>query len=471
MDPHISNPEFQELLVTLLLKDEQFCRKYGSFLKADHFKPADGEPSGRDRWIIASKALEHWEQNRYPMNKELGGALAQYVKDARLNTRRAQALIEYGEYLRRYKITGVSAIEQKVQAFREHATFAKVIDELVSNHSSGTLTLQEYDRITLEIAHLHDTSLDSVDYFETYEQRISRRLSGRDKQRYPALLIPPLDFLVRAVARGQVGLVIAPYKRGKSLCLLWLALAYAMQRLNVLFITLEDPRDDLEDRLDACTSNTVLKELHNQPDEFKEQFIRFAGLVRGRIRIVDGTQHEVGMKDVEDLWLRERENGFVADVVIVDYDDEIKPRKHNHERRFEIAEIYRDARRFAAKTRTLFWTAAQTQRGTEDIKVLDADRLAEDISKVRKVSFALSLGKGEYPGTIFLFVAAHKNDRQRVGVHIVPDYERMMFYDDEATARFMRKHQFQFGDDQTKSATPPASTQGKRPATKKGSRP
>lgn len=449
-NPHLDNPQFQELLVTLLLTDEQFLRKFGLLFTPDTFKPKTGEPKDRDRWIIATKALEHWNEKRTPLGKEVGGVLQQHAKDSRLNPRRATALLEYGEYLRRYRIKGVVSIEEKVKAFHEQAVFAKVVGELVELQSTGQLTVDEFAKRNGEIAKIRDNRMQASDYLAEAEERLHRRNMGRDKQRFPALLLPPIDQLVRAIAKGHLGVVIAPYKRGKSLMLLWIALAYAMQRLNVLFITLEDPKEDLEDRADACASNIALKELHNYPNRFRHNFRRFAALLRGRIRIVDGTDEKLSVADIESIWLQLREEGFTADCIIVDYDDEIKASLKNQERRFELAEIYRDLRRLAAKHNLLLWTAAQTKRNTEDIKALSADDLAEDISKVRKVAFALTLGKGEWDNSIFLFIAANKYDRQRVGAHIVPDYERMMIYDDSATMKAMRKHGVKFGEDQAK---------------------
>jgi replicative DNA helicase len=247
-------------------------------------------------------------------------------------------------------------------------------------------------------------------------------------------MIEPLDAKVRAIARGQIGLIIAPYKRGKSLMLIWIAVAYVLQRLNVLFITLEDPPQDVEDRFDACITFLPIKKLEVMPRTFKERFLLFKRLIRSRLKIVDRTERKTTIRDIEAIIEEERNKGFIADAVIIDYDDEIAASKRNSERRLELAEIYRDMRQLAAKKSLLVWTAAQSRRSTAQKRQLGGDDLAEDISKVLKVAMAISLGQGDWgPESIYLWVAAHKFDRQHVGANIMTNKNRMLIYDREKT--------------------------------------
>jgi replicative DNA helicase len=163
-------------------------------------------------------------------------------------------------------------------------------------------------------------------------------------------------------------------------------------------------------------------------------------LSRARLKIVDCTERDITIRKVEEIIDEQRNLGFIADAVIIDYDDEIKPAKRYAERRMEFAEIYRDMRKLASRRDLLVWTAAQTRRGTDQAKMITGDHLAEDISKVRKVAFALGMGKGDWgDDSIYLNVAAHKFDKQHVGCHIISDKDRMLIFSREKTARALRK--------------------------------
>jgi replicative DNA helicase len=222
--------------------------------------------------------------------------------------------------------------------------------------------------------------------------------------------------------------------------LMWVAIAYMMQRLNVLYVTLEDPGEDVEDRFDAAITHLQLDSLREKEAAVRKRVARFRSIVRGRLRVYDGTESHVTVADLEQYYLEQREMGFAADALIVDYDDELKAGKRHHERRLELAEIYRDLRRLAGRYRLLVWTAAQTQRGTDDKKVLTGDTLAEDISKARKVSLLLSLGQGDLgEESIHIYVAAHKYDRQRIGCTVISDKSRMLIYDRQKTLKALSR--------------------------------
>jgi len=149
----------------------------------------------------------------------------------------------------------------------------------------------------------------------------------------------------------------------------------------------------------------------------------------------------VSIPIVEKIFLEERAHGFNADAVFVDYDDEIVPIVKQKDRRFEFADIYRDYAQFLRRYALVGWTGAQAQRGTEHLKILVGDKAAEDISKLRKVSQCISLGKGDW-GTdgIYLYVAASKIGPQHIGCNIVPNLDRMLIFDREATAQAALEH-------------------------------
>jgi hypothetical protein len=428
---YLKDPDFQEMLLGMIVKDRLFLRHHAHLLSDEDFKPIDGDVASRDRWVVATKALEYWSKYKEPVGALLTAELKTHIKDARLGEKRSLNLLEMGRRIVKRKLNGVQAITEKVREFKEQALLSSSIDEMVSLHGAGDLTHEKFLELARKVVEVDDSKKTEInDYFECLEYRIERRrLTGGD-ERYPVLFIDPLDMITRGIAKGHLGCIVAPYKRGKSLMLIWIAIAYVIQKMNVLYITLEDPKTDVEDRFDAAVANLPIKNLVDKPKTLRSRFAKFKRIVRGRLRIVDGCDMGLTVDDIDAIWQEEREKGFTADAVIVDYDDEIKAKKKGQDRRFEFAEIYRDMRRLAAKRHLLFWTAAQTQRKTEDLKIVGGDQLAEDISKARKVACMISIGKGDWgPDSLYLHIAAHKFDRQHIGCTIYSCKENMLIYD------------------------------------------
>lgn len=439
---YVENEDFLDLLLAFVVNDRQFLRSFVHLLEDDDFKPRGSSTVGRDRWVIATKAIEHWKKYREPIGAVLPAALQDHIDAAKLGQRRTKELLDYGKKIRNFDTSNPKALIDRVVQWKTQALMTRAIESLIEYQSSGELDTAKFLEIAKEAVSIEQRLLPlERDFFDYLSDRIDRRI-GRGYERYPCFMIEPLDAQVRGIARGHLGCILAPYKRGKSLFLIHLTIAYILQRLNVLYITLEDPKEDVEDRFDAAISGLPVREIGDFPKTLQNRFERFRRMASGRFRVHDGTESGMTVLQIEQLWERYRENGFTADAVVIDYDDEIVPVHHNKDRRFEFAEIYRDLRKLAARNDLLVWTAAQSQRGTGDIKTLSGDHLAEDISKARKVMMLLSLGKSQWKDedAIYLHVAAHKFDRMGGGCDIVGDRNRMLIYDRAKTLKAMKRN-------------------------------
>jgi hypothetical protein len=190
----------------------------------------------------------------------------------------------------------------------------------------------------------------------------------------------------------------------------------------------------VDNRLDAMVTGIPLKKLATRPRSVRRKFARFRRFIHSSIKIVDGTQGGFSVPKIEQILLQERERGFHADAVIIDYDEELSPVTKRQEVRLELADIYRDLRQMIGRQNVIGWTAAQTQRSAEGLKVIGKDRVAEDYSKTRKATMVLGLGQGEWgEDSIYLWVAKHRFDTQHIGCNIVTDKTRGLIYDREKT--------------------------------------
>jgi replicative DNA helicase len=437
---YFQDSAFQDHLLALAVRDQQTLRTCGRLLTAKDFRPLQGASNGQQRWVVAQMAFDYYQKYREPVGDLLLAEVKSHCVKMGLSGKQAQVLIEYAESLLKRKLVGTASIIEKAVEYKKDRLKAQTIQRIIEEQQAGTLTDErwaELSRKALEV--VHGNGLPISDYFNELDQRILRRSQQRNK--YPLLLIEPLDDMIHTIARGEMGLVIAPYKRGKSLFLLWIALAYVIQRLNVLFITLEDPKEEVEDRLDMAVTGMSMPNLKKREYDpiVRKRFQSFRRLIRSKLSIVDGTQGTVSVRTIDDIIDQEREKGFLVDAVIVDYDDEILPPEKKEHRRFEFADIYANLRQLAARRHLFLWTAAQTQRNTEELRVISADKLAEDISKVRKVTMAISIGQGEWgEDSVYLHVAAHKTDKSQVGTNIYTRRDRGMFYDRFRTQRRLR---------------------------------
>ncbi len=425
-------------LVALLVQDHKTLRACSGLLQADDFKPIRGMPNGRARWIVAERALEYYEKHQDPLGKMLRADVLEYAASLNMGAAQVSELREYVKAILAIKLTAPDAVTEKVVKFKLQRLQADAVDELSELQASGQLTIERWDEISNRVHIGQNHTLDTINYHETLPARQERRAAQLLRPSIPISLIWPLDALGHNLLAGpkQLGMVLAPWKRGKSSFLLWLACAFVLQKLNVLYVTLEDSREIVEDRLDSIITSVPIKNLADSPNTIRRRFERYRAQVRAQIEIFDGVGEEITVATLGKIVDMKRRDGFLPDVIITDYDEKITPSRAYREKREASDDVYMAYQRLLGRERLIGWLAAQTQRDTRHMKILSGDRVAEDIGKIRKTHLCISMGKGDWTEeSIYLWVAAHKTAKMEVGCEIIPDLERSLIYDHEATQR------------------------------------
>lgn len=221
------------------------------------------------------------------------------------------------------------------------------------------------------------------------------------------------------LARGELGYIIAPSNRGKSMALTNIAYGAASigSGLNVAIFSHE-----MNERLYA--KRIAARMVHKFPkrnDDLKEYEADFQLLARrlmpGNIRIISG---KMSVYDVETHLRRMVANGFTPDVVIDDYSDKLAPPFRREQRRFEFAEtadFLRDLSMPGAITDDGFamWSASQTGRDSFNKPVIRESDIAESIEKVAiaDVVIALCQTEEEYNNSICRMFGAKVRDGER----------------------------------------------------------
>lgn len=425
-------------LVALLVHDQKTLVACSGLLEADDFKPVRGMPNGRARWLVAERALEHFERHREPLGKLMRADVLQQAEQLAMGASQVAELREYVKTISAIRLGAPEAVTEKVIRFKTQRLQADAIDELSELQASGQLTVDKWDEISARVHIGQGATLDTINYHQTMAQRNERRAAQKLRSPVPVSLIWPFDSLGGSLLVGpkQLGMVLAPWKRGKSSFLLWLACAFVLQKLNVLYVTLEDSREIVEDRLDSIVTSVPLKMLADRPNTTRRRFERYRSMVKSQIEVFDGCGEEVTVATLGKIVDMKRRDGFLPDVIITDYDEKLAPSRAFREKRDASDDVYMSYQRLLGRERLIGWLAAQTQRDTRHMKILGGDRVAEDIGKIRKTHMCVSMGKGEWTeDSIYLWVAAHKTHRMEIGCEIVPDLERSLIYDHEATQR------------------------------------
>jgi hypothetical protein len=436
--------DWLEKVLVPVCRDRNFLRKMSGILKEEDFKPRGDEGLIEAYWI-AQAAFKYWRDYRTPIGGMLQVQMLDYVREnkKKIGKKNRERLFDLVDKIRHVdEIVAIEAIEKKVIDYKRRREKAHAIKELIRLQEKGELDDKTFDKICRRALDNRDNLLQVTHYNseEDIDKRIKRRQKTRE-QEFPALFIDCIDNNVRTFPRGEYGLVLAKYNIGKSTAAVHISKAYAFQGYNVLFFTLEDPAEFVEDRFDASLSSIPMKKLVFKSSKLRRRLRRALGKLRGRIKIVDGTDGSISIQRMEEIWENFRNQGFTADVIVVDYDEGVAPAEHyksdSGERR-EMMEVHKSFKRFISRNNLWGWMLAQTVRGKSGVRkmIVTGDDAAIDISKVKRSALGLGIGDGPEPwgeDGRFLFIMRHRYDKARKGWPIAGDYKRATFYDSERT--------------------------------------
>jgi len=439
--------DFLDSLLGYICFDPAFCRAYSHLFDMEDFTTRALDNSAQ-REIVAGVVLENWRRYTEPVGEQLKAAVIAAAKRNRLPDTHRNKLVLYAKTIYSRPRTAPDSMGARFLEFKREALLGRMLDEVVERNAVQDLSIQSFGSIVEKIQVLEARLSPPARTFndaEAMEDRFRQREQTHRTTGYWTLIDGLDDLMEISPKKGYFCMGLALAKYGKSTFLSHIGIAGCIQGARVLYLTLEDSRDIVEARHDAIISGVPLKELGKYTDRVRQANKRFWSNVRGKLKIVDGTGERWSVSDVQALYLRERDQGFDADIVIVDYFFELEPVGHYKEFRFRSDEISRDLRLFAAKRNVLLWTAHQSAINADTMKAkeMTMDKLAEDRGLARKVHLLIGMGQGEWDMSsyhkhqkcIHLYISASKFCPSGVGCNIITDYSRALFYDSEETQR------------------------------------
>jgi replicative DNA helicase len=267
----------------------------------------------------------------------------------------------------------------------ENFTRHKALERAIIN-SADLLEKKDYGQVESMIKEAVQISLTKdlgTDYFEDPRQRLLRI---KDKNGQISTGWPSLDRrLFGGMNRGELNIFAGGSGAGKSLFLANLGVNWALQGLNVLYLTLELSEDLVAMRIDAMTTGISTKEIFKELDDV-EMKVKIIGKKAGKLQI----KYMPSGKTANDLraYMKEFEikTGSTIDVLLVDYLDLLMPasRKISAENLF-IKDKYvsEELRNLAMEKQCILVTAAQLNRGAVEEVEFDHSHISGGLSKIQ----------------------------------------------------------------------------------------
>ena len=235
----------------------------------------------------------------------------------------------------------------------------------------------------IEVKDISGTSVEFIDFFEDGHKKLEALkhiASNKFSTGFDAI-----DRQIEGgIARGEVGLVIAPTGRGKSLMASNLAKNYVRSGLNVLYIGLEEKMDRMVLRAEQQMLGVDKSMLMNEDMTLNEEVFNALQSkyeqnreVLGNFYISKHMPQQVSPNQLEQIILNTSiKKDKHIDVVIVDYPKLMRNPYEKYSSESEAGgRLFEDIRRLAQQYGFVCWTLAQTNRGAYSSDVITSEHV------------------------------------------------------------------------------------------------
>ncbi|MEK6829589.1 MAG: DnaB-like helicase C-terminal domain-containing protein [Nanoarchaeota archaeon] len=225
------------------------------------------------------------------------------------------------------------------------------------------------------------------DYFRDINKRLSKDF------RVPVSAMEGLDELIGGgLSPGELAAVIAPPGGGKSMALVKFASTALLQGKKAVYYTLELSEEVVGQRFDACLADVMLKHVWDYPEYISERLGELAQL-GGGLKIKEFTEGGITVNTIKAHLKTLEIEGFIPDIIFVDYLGLMKPLGSYAEKRHALTDIAEGLRNIANNYGIPVWTAHQTNRTAIQEERINTAHIGESLGIIATVDLALGLGR------------------------------------------------------------------------------
>jgi replicative DNA helicase len=294
-------------------------------------------------------------------------------------------------------------------------------------------------------------------YYDFFKDQTYIQERTRDNRYKMQTDIKTLDSIIGGFRQKWLITLLGATKSGKTWFLIEMAIQGVLQGLNVLFISLEMGKEQIDERFDMAigwmttnpngevemmhkVNDTYVKQKDIRPsiynlDEVTKQRRKFRKIGNGGLQIVAFNRGRINYMDVDRIIdeLEERK-GFYVDVVIVDYLGIMKNTQPGQTKKERIGENCLGLKEIAAMRNIIALSAMQGNRRAMESRIFHSHLVADDIDTIFNSDLVLAICQTEIEeknNQARMYIANYRHGRQHLQIGIYRDLEVGQFSIDE----------------------------------------
>jgi replicative DNA helicase len=363
---------FQVKAIAAMFSDRGFMQQIADIIQPEYFE------SDANIWVLEI-ILDHFKKYKTPPTKDV---LKVKITDVTDEVLKVAILEQLKEIFRYIESDDLKFVKDEILTFCKNQEIKRAITESVQ-----LLSIGNFDAIKTTIDNAMKAGADT-DVGLDYKKDIAIRYTTAARDTITTGWDVVDDLMDGGLAKGELGVVMAPAGIGKS----WLLINIGRNALKVgktvVHYTLELNQDYVGQRYDSVLTGIGAQELKHHISDIEKTIEK----TPGTLIIKHFPTKSIGVMGLKAHLEKIIMLGTAPDLVIVDYGDllKINTKKDEHE---ALEELYEDLRGMAGEYNVPVWTASQASRSALEDDIIEADKIASSYGKVMVADFLMSLSR------------------------------------------------------------------------------
>lgn len=428
MIPFVFGASFQEDMLALMLRDVAFA------VKVARYVPLDKLASEAHQFLFQAVGTRALKDQQLPSYAEIETQLRLMRAAAR---RTIKPLVDK---VYAHAPSDPAYVRAQLTDYARKAQFVRVFQQAQVLWNSGR-HVESYQYTTdglAEIAEIDFVEASPLRFGDFEEFRAQQVFESETIRKRIPTGIPPLDDILQGgLAKGEMGIILADAKRGKSIGLIHMGVACVTMRAGrvahfVLEGTTFQTVTRYQSRLSRIPHQRIKRDDLTEPERTQlrdlDRRYRDALIVEPM-----NTRWDYTVQDVQQGIRRLRRRGLEIDEAIVDYGD-LLTTEQKLEMRFQQTEVFRGLKSVAMIENVALWTATQGTRPKDEEegeRVLRARNMAESYEKARITDLLVTLNqtaRERIMGIMRFHIDMYRDGEADKTFLPIVDFSRMIFY-------------------------------------------
>ena len=371
---------FQIQLLNQLVLDKEFSRSIIDVIEQNYFE-------NKYFKIIIQMIREYYK--KYESTPSFD-TLEQIAKSEISQELAAKIVLDTIKQVKDAPFEGVTFVQEKALKFCKQQELQKVMTKAQKIIDGGEFenydTLEEMVREALQVG---EVDKGTEDVFHNLDDVLN------DDFRHPIPMgIPSIDKLLKGgLAKGEIGVVLAPTGVGKSTLLTKIANHAFNLGYNVLQIFFEDNPKIIQRKHFTLWTGISPDELANQKEEVMKKIVEIKETMPNKLVLKKLPSDTMTMLQIKGQIRKMIAEGNKIDMVLLDYIDCVVPDKNLGDEWKSEGSVMRGFESMCHELNLAGWTATQGNRSSISSEVVTTDQMGGSIKKAQVGHVIITVAK------------------------------------------------------------------------------